>query len=184
MLFSTILLHALLLIIPLCCFCFFSTIVAPFSEHSIQWNIINNRAIQSIINTHYSIFPDTTMSKHQVFISNPGNCYYFEDNSCLILTIHLFRFNTNDNDYQLSCFNSHTLIDFGTFHIIRIEPKWNNRQKSFSFLSLHSLRTDSKYLITVLYRHAKEIRIYNDNCAKWLILLSFVLISWSLCDTC
>ena len=144
---------------PLCCFCFFSTIVAPFSEHSIQWNIINNRAIQSIINTHYSIFPDTTMSYHHVFISNPGNCYYFEDSSCLVLTIHLFRFNTNDNDYQLSCVESKTLIDFGTFHIIQFEPEWNNRQKSFSFLSLHSSRTDSKYLITVLYRHANKIRI-------------------------
>ena len=120
---SSVLLHALILIIPLCCFCFFCTIVAPFSQHSIQWNIISNRAIQSIINTQISIFPYKTMSKHQVFISNPGNGYYFVDNSCLILTIHLFRFNTNDNDYQLSYFESNTPIDFGTFHIIQFEPK-------------------------------------------------------------
>ena len=121
--------------------------------------MINNRAIQSIINTHYSIFPSTTMSKHQVFISNTGNCYYFEDSSCLILTIHLFRFKTNDNDCQLLFFENKTLIDFGTFHKIQFEPKWNNRQKSFSFLSLHSSRIGSRYLFTVLYRHAKEIRI-------------------------
>ena len=99
------------------------------------------------------------MSKHQVFISNNGNSYYFEDNSCLILTIHLFRFKTNDNDYQLSCFESKTLIDFGTFHIIHIEPKCNNKQRSFSFLSLHSSRIGSRYLLTVLYRHANTIRI-------------------------
>ena len=123
------------------------------------------------------------MSKHQVFISNNGNSYYFEDNSCLILTIHLFRFKTNDNDYQLSCFESKTLIDFGTFHIIHIEPKCNNKQRSFSFLSLHSSRIGSRYLLTVLYRHANEIRIYHDRCDKLLILPSFLLISWSLFDT-
>ena len=82
-----------------------------------------SHAIQSIKKSHSFIFPDTTMSKHQVFISNPGNGYYFEDSSCLILTIHLFRFNMNDNDYQLSCFESKTLIDFGTFHIIQFKPK-------------------------------------------------------------
>ena len=159
LLFFSILLHALILIIPLCCIWLFGTIVAPFSQHSIQWNIINNRAIQSIINTQISIFPDTTMSKHQVFISNPGNCYYFVDSSCLILTIHMFRFKANDNDYQLSYFESKTPIDFGTFHIIQFEPKWNNKQRSFSFLSLQSSRIGSKYLFIVLYRHAKEIRI-------------------------
>ena len=63
------------------------------------------------------------MSKHQVFISNPGNSYYFVDSSCLILTIHMFRFNTNEHDYQLSCFESKTLIDFGIFLIIQFEPK-------------------------------------------------------------
>ena len=146
--------------------------------------MVNSHAIQSIKKSHSFIFPDTTMSKHQVFISNPGNGYYFVDNSCLILTIHLFRFNTNDNDYQLSYFESNTPIDFGTFHIIQFEPKWNNKQRLFSFLSLHSSRIGSKYLITVLYRHTKEIMIHNNNCDKSLILPSFLLISWSLFDTC
>ena len=130
--------------------------------------MVNSHAIQSIKKSHSFIFLDPTMSKHQVFISNTGNSYSFVDSSCLILTIHLFRFNTNDNDYQLSCFESKTLIDFGTFHIIQFEPKWNNKQRSFSFLSLHFSRIGSKYLITVLYRHA---------IAKWKIM-RFDTLDW------
>ena len=77
------------------------------------------------ISQKYALFYllSATMCKHQVFISNTGNSYSFVDSSCLILTIHLFRFNTNDNDYQLSCFESKSLIDFGTFHIIQFEPE-------------------------------------------------------------
>ena len=69
------------------------------SQYPIQWNMLMYRTIQSTINTHYSIFPSTTMI----------NINYAQ--AMLVRVIHL---------------ETWFLTSVDALHRIQLEPKWNN----------------------------------------------------------
>ena len=70
------------------------------SQFPIQWNMLMYRTIQSIINTHYSIFPSTTI----VYI-----------NSAQAILVRVIYSEIN------------ILIIFDALHSIQFQPKWNNQ---------------------------------------------------------
>ena len=99
------------------------------SQYPNQWNMFMYRTIQSILNTHYSIFLSTTMV----------NINYAQ--AILVRVIHL---------------ETNILIIFDALHSIQFEQNETINSWCFHFLVMHLSSIVSQYLVSVLYRLVKE----------------------------
>ena len=99
------------------------------SQYPNQWNMLMYRTIQSTINTHYSIFPSTTMININYAQAMLVRAFIWKPDSSLTLMLYTV-FNLNQN---------------GTI------SSW-----CILFLVMHFSGMDSKNLVIVLYRLVKE----------------------------